>query len=180
MRDLNKEEMLKYFEEINNRLASDGKHGEIIIAGGAALALVFNARSSTRDIDAIFHPAQDMRKIIESIAKDYDLPTDWLNDGVKGFITDKMKFEEHLVYTNLIVSNIDAEGLLAMKLTAARVDSKDMDDSVFLMKLLNIHSEEELFGIIERYTHPKQQSIAAKFFTIEAFTRYQKERKYNK
>jgi len=175
MHELSKDEMLQYFEEINNRLAADGEHGEIVIAGGAALTLVFNARKSTRDIDAIFHPAQDMRKIIEGIAKDYILSSDWLNDGVKGFITDKMKFEEHLIYSNLTVFNIDAAGLLAMKLTSARVDSKDMDDSIFLMEVLGIRSEDELFDIIEQFTHPKQQSMASKFFTTEAFSRYQKQ-----
>jgi len=63
MRELSKNEVLTYFEEINRRLKSDSKHGEILVTGGAALTLVFNARASTRDIDAIFRPIEDMRKI---------------------------------------------------------------------------------------------------------------------
>ncbi|MCL2405426.1 MAG: DUF6036 family nucleotidyltransferase [Defluviitaleaceae bacterium] len=68
MRELSKSEMLSYFVEINNRLAATNQHGEIVLTGGAALTLVFDARDSTRDIDAIFHPTADMRKIINSMA----------------------------------------------------------------------------------------------------------------
>ena len=169
--------MLKYFDEINQHLASLNKHGEIVVVGGAALTLVFGARDSTRDIDAIFHPAEDMRKIIKSIADANSLDDDWLNDGVKGFITDKMKFEQLLSYSNLTVSNVDAEGLLAMKLTSARSLTHDMDDSIFLMKTLEIKTEDELFNIIDKYTYPNQQTIAAKYFTKEAFEKYQLELK---
>ena len=120
MQNISKKEMLSFFEEINRRLAFKNKQGEIIIAGGAALTLVFSARDSTRDIDAIFHPREDMTKIIKSMADEYNLNQDWMNDGVKGFITDKMKFEQLYSYSNLTVSSIDATGLLAMKLTSAR------------------------------------------------------------
>ena len=40
MRELSKEDALKYLEEINNRLAAEDKHGEILLTGGAALTLV--------------------------------------------------------------------------------------------------------------------------------------------
>jgi len=103
-----------------------------------------------------------------------------LNDGVKGFMTDKMKFDEILFFSNLTVSSIDAEGLLAMKLTAARVNTSDMIDSIFLMKTLGIQKESELFDIIEKYTHIKQRSLASKYFTIEAFAKYQEDIKEHK
>lgn len=164
--------MLRYFEEMNRRLALEGKFGEIVIAGGAALALVFNARESTRDIDAIFQPSEDLRKIIKSMADDYNLNQDWLNDGVKGFMTEKMNFHEVLSYSNLSVSSVDAEGLLAMKLISARDATNDMADSVFLMKALDISTKSELFDIIEKYTHPNQHSMASKYFTMEAFEKY--------
>jgi len=179
MRELTKNEMLMYFEEINRHLARLDKHGEILIAGGAALAMVFNARNSTYDIDAIFHPAEDMRKITKDIAIKYDLPEDWLNDGIKGYITDKMKQEIYLKFPHLTVANIDAVGLLAMKLTSARVDTKDMEDSIFLMKSLNICEEKELFDIIEKHVYPNQQTIASKYFTKEAYERYVRLHKTN-
>ena len=177
MKELTKNEMLKYLEEINIELKNQDKFGEIVIAGGAALTLVFDARKSTQDIDALFAPTQDMRKIISNIAERHELPQDWLNDGVKGFVTDKMKFNEILSYSNLSVSSMDAESLLAMKLIAARVDTKDMPDSVFLMNALDIKNIEQVFEIMETYTQPKQQTIASKYFAIEAFEQYQEKQK---
>ena len=174
MRELTKDEMLKYFDEINSRLAKENKHGEIIIAGGAALTLVWGARNSTYDIDAIFEPKEDMRTIISDIAAAYKLNADWLNDGVKGFMTEKMGYDKYLELSNLTVHNINAESMLAMKLTSARTNTKDMDDSIFLMKALGIKAEDELFAIIEKYIHPNHQTIASNFFTQEAFGRYKR------
>jgi len=56
LKELLKSEMLAYFEEINEMLSDMGKHGSILMVGGAALMLVHKARASTFDIDAIFHP----------------------------------------------------------------------------------------------------------------------------
>jgi len=173
MRQLTKDETLIYFEEINRRLSADGKHGEILITGGAALTLVFNARDATQDVDAIFHPISDMRKIIGSIADDYGLPYDWLNDNVKVYITDKIKFEKFLSYSNLTVSVIDAESLLAMKLSSARHGSKDMEDSIFLMKMLKIKTEKQLFDILDKYIDPFLRKINVKHFVSETFEKYQ-------
>ena len=66
---LSKNQIYGYFEEINDKLKERGQHGEILLAGGAALTLVFNARNSTRDIDAIFKPTADMRDIISRAVK---------------------------------------------------------------------------------------------------------------
>lgn len=176
MSGLRKEEMLRYFEEINEQLKSEHKHGEILIVGGAALTLVFNARESTHDIDAMFEPKEDMRKIIKNIAQKYDIAADWLNDGAKGFMTDKMTYSTYLEYSHLRISNVDAEGLLAMKLSSARPKpSSDMQDSIFLMKVLEIKDETQLFEIIEKYVYPTRQTMQVKYFTDEAFSQYQKQ-----
>ena len=173
MRELSKDEILSYFEEINLRLALEGKHGEIMLMGGAVLTLVMGARDSTRDIDAIFRPVEDMRKIISDIATDKDLPHGWLNDSVKTYVTDKLNFEEYLQYTNLTVSAIDAESLLAMKLSSARYGSKDMKDSIFLMQTLDIQTEQALYEILDRHIDPYLRNVRVKHFTKEAFVKYQ-------
>jgi len=175
MDELKREDMLHYFEEINEHLAVADKHGEILIAGGAALTLVFQARNSTYDIDAIFEPKEDMRKIIKDVAQANGIDDDWLNDAVKGFMTDKMKFSTFLEYSHLTVSSLDAESLLAMKLVSARpAPSKDMQDSLFLIKILNIESEDQLLEIINKYTHSSRHTLHAKFFAMEAFSKYTK------
>jgi len=55
--------------------------GEICLYGGAVMCLVFDARPSTKDVDAIFHPAEIIRKAAKEISNDYELVDDWLNDG---------------------------------------------------------------------------------------------------
>ena len=174
--DLTKENILKYFEEINEQLSEQNKFGEIVIAGGAALALVYNARNATQDIDAIFSPKEAFRQIIKRIGNKYNLEDDWLNDGVKGFFTDKMTASVYKEYSNLTVRSIDAECLLAMKLTSARTDTNDAGDSIVLMKHLCIKELDELYDIMEKYALRNQLTAQAKFFAMEIFERYYKER----
>lgn len=171
-RELTKAEILEYFEIINERLAAIEKYGEILLVGGAALTLVYNARNSTQDIDAIFEPKVDMRNIIKEIAYDYDLDDDWLNDGAKAFITPYMDRVLVKSYSNLRVESVDAEGLLAMKLSSARSLSKDMDDAITLMKYLKIKSKDDLFEILEQYIDPNRLTPQVEYFTEEAFEKY--------
>ncbi|HEY5587393.1 MAG TPA: DUF6036 family nucleotidyltransferase [Candidatus Paceibacterota bacterium] len=172
MKELTKNDIEKYLEEINTRLKNEDNYGDIIIAGGAALTMVYNARNSTHDIDAIFSPKEDMNKIIKSMAEEYDINEDWLNDGVKGFLTREMTSSVYVKHSNLTVSSIDADALLALKLTSARAFSKDMDDSITLMKHLNIKDEAHLFAIIEKYISKDRQTAQSYFFTKETFQQY--------
>jgi len=172
MQELSKNEILSYFEEINKRLAANNQHGEIVLTGGAALTLVFNARDSTHDIDAIFRPVSDMREIIRNMAIEHNLPMDWLNDMVKPFVTDKLTIVLHTEYTNLKIYSVDAESLLAMKLTAARFGSSDMDDSIFLMNHLGIKTDREVFDILDKHIDPFLRKPIVKFFVKEAFEKY--------
>ena len=117
---LSKDDILKLLGEINSKLANDNRDGQIYLAGGASLALAFGARDLTYDIDAIYEPKEYMRGLFKEIADEHGLHDDWLNDGVKGFVTPAMKFDKLFEYSNLTVSSINAESLLAMKLIAAR------------------------------------------------------------
>ena len=169
---LSKDDILKYLEEINIHLKAAGKQGEIIMCGGASLACIYNARNSTYDIDALFEPAEDIRKIIGTIASEHDLNGDWLNDGVKGFLNKKMTSSIYKEYSNLKVYSIDADCLLALKITSARTNSKDMDDSIWLMKHLDIKSFEEAIDIVEKYIPKARRTATSYFFAKEAFGRY--------
>ncbi|GAA2406380.1 hypothetical protein GCM10010191_12980 [Actinomadura vinacea] len=44
------------FRKLGDRLARRGVVADIHIVGGAAMALAYDARRSTRDIDAVFEP----------------------------------------------------------------------------------------------------------------------------
>lgn len=69
--------------------------------GGAVMCLVYNARSSTKDIDSIFEPKTRIYEIAQRIAQRHSLPEDGLNDGVKGFLSERGRFEPYLRLSNL-------------------------------------------------------------------------------
>lgn len=43
MDDMTKQDIEKYLNEVNKKLAERGKHGEIVMAGGASLTVVYNS-----------------------------------------------------------------------------------------------------------------------------------------
>jgi hypothetical protein len=56
---------------------------ELSIYGGCAMLLAFDRRAITRDVDAIFHPLEETKPLIAQVAKEMNLPDEWLNDDVK-------------------------------------------------------------------------------------------------
>lgn len=173
---LSGDEIKRYLNEINERMAQDGVCGEVIICGGAVMSMVFGARDATKDIDALFEPASDIRRYAAEIADRDDLDERWFNDAAKGFIdTSKMTFEPVLEMSNLTVRRPTDEEMLALKLTSARDQSFDLSDALYLMRRIRIRDLDEVFGIMQRYMPPNRLTPLAGFFAEEAFTHYQRD-----
>jgi hypothetical protein len=168
---------LRFLEEVNSRLKAISKNGEVYIVGGAAISLAFGGRDATEDIDAIYKPRSEIRKIIKGMSDEHGLRSDWLNNDAEHFVTEDMTFTLFFEYSNLKVFHIDAECLLAMKLASARPDtSPDMDDCLLLMDKLGIFEENELLRLVEKYTEEENRDPAYRFFVTEAYIRcYQKQ-----
>lgn len=94
-----------------------------------------------------------IRQIATQIAAEEDLPEDWLNDSVKGFLSASGSFEPYLELSNLRVLTASAEYLLAMKCLSMRIglEFHDEADVRFLLRALNISSYEKAIGIVARY-----------------------------
>jgi hypothetical protein len=149
---LAKEEILKNLELINEELKLLDIQGEILITGGASMCLAFSARSSTKDIDAVYEPKTIINDIAAKIALEKGMPGSWLNDGVKGFMNAKAYEKKMLLknYSNLKLYSVLPEYLLAMKLMSSRVESEtDIKDIIFLMKYLKIDTIEKANRVIE-------------------------------
>ncbi len=144
--------VLRALEDLASVLASRGLEGRVFVVGGAAMTLAFDARRTTRDVDAVFEPKTAVYAAAREVAERLGLADDWLNDAVKGFVpgTDPEAvpiFER----PGLAVSAASARFLLAMKLRASRVE-QDADDIRFLANLLGLHTADEVLRVAsERY-----------------------------
>jgi len=149
---LEKEEILKNFELINEELKLIDVHGEILIAGGASMCIAFSARPSTKDIDAVYEPKSIINDIAVKIALQKGMPISWLNDSVKGFMNQKAYEKKMFLknYSNLKLYLVLPEYLLAMKLMSSRVESEtDIKDIIFLMKYLKIDTVQKANQVLE-------------------------------
>ncbi len=74
MNNLSRELILKYLEELSTEIGKENLKGEILIFGGAAMVLAFNARPSTKDVDALFQPKSKIYELSKKIAQRHALP----------------------------------------------------------------------------------------------------------
>jgi len=162
------QEIEKYLMALNDELSLTGVKGEICLYGGAVMCLVYQARPSTKDVDAVFRPASEMRQAAERVAQDHGLRPDWLNDAVKGYVVEhpqRVLFN----FPALKVYVPEPDYLLAMKTLASRVESMDKQDIIFLIKLLKVKTADETLAILEKY-YPRQQiKPATQYFVEELF-----------
>jgi hypothetical protein len=159
---LSKSEIIAALERLNFHLSNAGVIGEICLFGGAAMVLVFNARLSTRDVDAIFKPSALIREMAAKIAEESGLPLEWLNDGVKGFQADNAEITQDAVpqFSHLRIFRPSAEYLLAMKCLAARANdpetSGDKRDILTLVKHLGLKTEDQVMENLLRFFPAKR------------------------
>jgi hypothetical protein len=78
---------------------------------------------------------------------------DWLNDGVKGFMSAHGDFAPFLEMDHLRVMVAQPEYLLAMKCLAMRIGAEfhDEDDVRYLLRQLDLRRYDQAIGVIEKY-----------------------------
>ncbi len=154
---LSKELILAALARLNELLHEKGVMGELCIFGGAAMVLAFDARESTRDVDGIFVPKQDVIDSARQVAEEFGFEPDWLNDGVKGFISDDAEITSDgmPIYSNLRILRPTTEYLLAMKCLASRTAEfgveGDRADIITLLKLTGIKDPAAVCDLVVRY-----------------------------
>lgn len=150
--------------ELNQR----GISAEMYVVGGAAIALAFDERRSTRDIDAVFEPKQVVYEAAASVGEQRNLPLGWLNDAVKGFLAgDDPAASPVLDLPGLRCLAASPETLLALKVLAHRV-GEDEADLRLLADKLGLESADEVLSIAER-TYGDRLDPAARFFVEQVF-----------
>jgi len=113
---------------LGERAWREGRCVEISIDGRGALLLCFRSGRMTEDVDAVFdQDKQWTRQVMAELARERGWPPDWLNDGVKGYLSERDAESKELrgVYPSverpgLRVLTPKLEYLFAMKALAMR------------------------------------------------------------
>jgi hypothetical protein len=143
----------RLLELLGEELGTAGVEGEVYLVGGAVMCLAFDARPATRDIDALFRPAREIREAAARVADRAGIPRGWLNDAVKGFLDERGDFDPFLELPNLRVFIARPDYLLAMKCASMRLaeEFRDVDDVRYLLRYLNVTTVDQALEIVTRY-----------------------------
>jgi hypothetical protein len=174
--ELSREAILKALKALSDELAKEDAKGELCLFGGTVMVLAFAARLATKDVDAIFQPAQTIRRAAIKIAGENDLPEDWLNDAVKGYISAKHETTSGNLpqFPNLRVLMPTPEYLLAMKCLASRIETTepeggDVRDILFLIRHLKLKSAAQVMEIVSNYYPAERIPLKAQYLVESLF-----------
>jgi hypothetical protein len=161
--------MRELLDALNSELARDGVRGELFLAGGAVMCLVFRAREATKDIDALLVPVSELRRAAKRIAEREHLPDDWLNDAVKGFFSQTGRFEVYQELSNLRIFAPHPEYLLSMKCMAMRLGEEyhDREDVAALLRILGLRRMRDAEAILGRYYSLDRYPVRAMYVLQE-------------
>lgn len=86
--DLDQQRLCEAFTRLGEHLRNAGKFLEIAVYGGSAIALRFEWRGATEDVDAVVREGFDERDLagpVAAVAREMGLDDDWLNNAVGAF-----------------------------------------------------------------------------------------------
>jgi len=140
------------FTALAEELRSERKRGEIVIAGGAVMALHFDVDRVTRDVDGLITGGHGpVVEAAQRVAAKLSLPRGWLNEGVWVYLSTENDPATVLSFDhpNLVVYAASAEHMLALKARAAR--AQDLADLQLLAAELKLTTSEEIGAVADRF-----------------------------
>jgi len=186
-RPFDRESLINALSELGRRCHAAGRVVEIAIYGGSAMLLTMTSRPATRDVDAVFEKDRDLvRRLAAAMADEYGWDADWLNDGVKGWLSaaERDPAAKRFIGTypsedepGLRVFVPKPEYLFAMKCRAMRIGgvdtSEDIDDIKRLAAAIGIKTAAEAVAIVESYYPRHQIEPKTQFGLEEIFAKLQ-------
>lgn len=144
---LTREELLRLLAEVGELLVAQRLEGQLYVVGGAAMALVFDARRITRDIDVAAPGDQAaLWSAVAEVADRHFLPPDWVNTNATAFMTNEPDdAATELTLPGLRVTVASAQHLIAMKLRALR--DRDLTDLDTLFRIVGVRTPEQAAAI---------------------------------
>jgi hypothetical protein len=150
---LSQADLRRLFDLLNEELRASNVQAELFVVGGAVMCLGYNARPSTRDVDALFRPSAEVREAAARVALRARVEPNWLNDAVKGYLSPEGDFAPFLELDHLRIMLAQAPYMLAMKCLAMRLGEEfhDESDVRYLLRHLDIRSYEVALAVITKY-----------------------------
>lgn len=146
---LSADEIRELLTELGRRLSDVGVDATVYVVGGAAIALELDRRRVTADVDAVFHPVTTVRAQAMAMARERDLPANWLDDAVRPFLPGDPGDDVGAVKLELpgiSIAIASPRHLLAMKMAAYRpgLDQRDLE---LLFRVLEVGTSEQVADI---------------------------------
>lgn len=165
---MDRDEIVDALTALAADLHASGVTAEMYVVGGAAIALAFDQRRATRDIDAVFEPKSAVYDAAARVGTERGLPDGWLNDAVKGFLEGPDPDATPILdLPGLRCLAASPEVLLALKVLAHRT-GEDEEDLRLLADALGLDRAEQVLAIAER-TYGDRLDPAARFFVEALF-----------
>lgn len=166
---LGRAELERAFTELGHRLAKRGVTADVFVVGGAAIALAYDARRFTRDVDALYMPHGIVHDEALAVADELGLPRWWLNDQASVYVSGRDDPGRRRVFDHpgLRVSAASPEHIFAMKALAAR--ERDLPDLQTLSVLAGIASAAEALACCRSFFPDDEPSERARRVLEELF-----------
>ena len=156
-----REEIQKGLTRLGELALAEQKIVDIAVYGGSAIVLAWGFRVTTRDVDAVVQGDPSfLRRAVERVAAEEGWPQDWLNDGVKGFVSAHQEFQLQGTYPSpekpgLRVYVPTPEYMLAMKCMAMRPEgiegAQDIEDIRHFIRIAGITTAAEILDLVEKF-----------------------------
>ena len=186
---LDRDDLLSGFFELGSEAAAHGKVIDLCVNGGSCLMLVSDFRQSSADVDAVAITDQNfVDGIAKAIAAKRGWPDDWINDGVRTYLSPLVDAPQVHVLTGTYPTEVTPglrvyvptpEYMLAMKLMSMRIDEatggKDKEDIINLMSVVGITTKIELIAIASVY-YPEAKVSAKLLLAADALVAEGEER----
>jgi len=166
---MDRKDIVRALQALGAELATRGLIADLYIVGGAAIALAYDERRSTRDIDAVFVPKAEVYEAAVRVGDQLGLPEGWLNDAVKGFLLGPDPFATEIFeVTGLRCEVASPEVVLVMKCLAHRIGEDDADVR-FLAEKAGLYDAAAVLDLVEQMAGRRQLTAQVQFFVEAVF-----------
>ena len=152
MTGLDRELLLRAFRRVADELEVERVRAEVVLAGGAVVALLFDAARVTRDVDGLVVGGHGpLIQATQRVAAELKLPRGWFNEGVAMYLSIEPDPGRALVFDhpNLTMYAASAPHMLALKARSAR--AQDLEDLRLLADAVGATDAPTVLAVVDQF-----------------------------